>query len=200
MSTPDVKEVAPRKRMARADRERQLLDVAEELFAERGFAATSMDELAQRAGVTKPVVYDHFGSKDGVLAAGIARGRAQLAALTLAAVEGVDDAGEALRRALHVFFGFVAERGRVWTQLMTEAGGSGAAAEGLAEARAQQSALTALMLAQLHPEADSTSLQIWSEAIVGACERLSIWWGDHPEVSVDEVTERLTALLLPALA
>ena len=186
--------------MPRADRERQLLDVAEELFAERGFAATSMDELAQRAGVTKPVVYDHFGSKDGVLAAGIARGRAELATLTLAAVEGVDDAGEALRRALHVFFTFVAERGRVWTALMREAGGSGVAADGLAAARAQQSALTAIMLGQLHPATDATALSIWAEAIVGACERLSIWWGDHSEVSLDEITDRLTALLLPALA
>ena len=200
MTTIGVKDRGTKKRMPRADRERQLLDVAEQMFAERGFAATSMDELAQRAGVTKPVVYDHFGSKDGVLAAGIARGRAQLAALTLQAVDGVDDAGEALRRALHVFFAFVAERGRVWTRLMGEAGASGVAGDGLAEARAQQAALTALMLAQLHPERDQTSLAIWAEAIVGACERLSIWWGDHPEISTDEITERLTALLLPGLA
>jgi hypothetical protein len=83
---------------------------------------------------------------------------------------------------------------------MREAGGSGVAAEGMAEARSQQSALTALMLARLHPEQDDTALAIWAEAIVGACERLSLWWGEHPDITADEITDRLTALLLPALA
>ena len=54
-------------RVPRAVRERQLLELAEELFAERGYAGTSMDELCRRAGVTKPVVYELFGSKDGPL-------------------------------------------------------------------------------------------------------------------------------------
>jgi hypothetical protein len=56
------------------------------------------------------------------------------------------------------------------------------------------------MLALLHPEQDAVALQVWAEAIVGACERLSLWWVDHPELSVDAITDRLTALLLPALA
>ena len=56
-------------RVPRAVRERQLLELAEELFAERGYAGASMDELCRRAGVTKPVVYELFGSKDGLFRA-----------------------------------------------------------------------------------------------------------------------------------
>jgi AcrR family transcriptional regulator len=50
-------------RLPAEQRRRQLLDVAGEVFAERGFAATTMDEVAQAAGVTKPVLYQHFSSK-----------------------------------------------------------------------------------------------------------------------------------------
>lgn len=52
-----------RARMPAADRRRQLLDVARELFARQGFHATSMDQVAGTAGVTKPVLYQHFRSK-----------------------------------------------------------------------------------------------------------------------------------------
>src|SRR5579859_1965342 len=50
-------------RLPAARRRRQLLDIAVEVFAVRGFHRTSMDELAEAAGVTKPVLYQHFLSK-----------------------------------------------------------------------------------------------------------------------------------------
>ena len=50
-------------RLPAARRRRQLLDVALEVFAGNGFHATSMDQVAEAAGVTKPVLYQHFGSK-----------------------------------------------------------------------------------------------------------------------------------------
>src|SRR3990170_6889737 len=56
-------------RVPREVRRRQLVALGEELFAERGFAKASMDELARRAGVTKPVIYEQFGSKDGLFRA-----------------------------------------------------------------------------------------------------------------------------------
>ena len=52
-----------RVRLPAAHRRRQLLDVALEVFADRGFDGTSMSDLAEEAGVTKPVLYQHFGSK-----------------------------------------------------------------------------------------------------------------------------------------
>ncbi|TDQ54868.1 TetR/AcrR family transcriptional regulator [Actinorugispora endophytica] len=57
-----------RKRMTGKERREQLLDIGRELFAERGFDGTSVEEIAARAGVSKPVVYEHFGGKEGVYA------------------------------------------------------------------------------------------------------------------------------------
>jgi AcrR family transcriptional regulator len=52
--------------MTGQQRRAQLLDVSRALFAERGFEATSIEEIAHRAGVSKPIVYEHFGSKEGI--------------------------------------------------------------------------------------------------------------------------------------
>ena len=54
--------------MSAAERREQLLEIARELFAERGFEGTSVEEIASRAGVSKPVVYEHFGGKEGAYA------------------------------------------------------------------------------------------------------------------------------------
>ncbi|MGH3746792.1 MAG: helix-turn-helix domain-containing protein, partial [Micromonosporaceae bacterium] len=59
--------------MPRADRERQMLAVAEQVFAERGYRDASMDEIAGRVGVTKPMLYAYFGSKEGLLLATIVK-------------------------------------------------------------------------------------------------------------------------------
>jgi AcrR family transcriptional regulator len=57
-----------RVRMTGKERREQLLDVGRRLFAERGFEGTSVEEIAAKAGVSKPVVYEHFGGKEGLYA------------------------------------------------------------------------------------------------------------------------------------
>ncbi|MCP2271669.1 transcriptional regulator, TetR family [Actinokineospora diospyrosa] len=59
---------ATRVRMTGKERRQQLLDVARALFADKGFDGTSVEEIANRAGVSKPVVYEHFGGKEGIYA------------------------------------------------------------------------------------------------------------------------------------
>ncbi|MPY86189.1 MAG: TetR family transcriptional regulator, partial [Actinophytocola sp.] len=54
--------------MTGKQRREQLLDIGRALFAERGFDGTSIEEIANRAGVSKPVVYEHFHSKEGLYA------------------------------------------------------------------------------------------------------------------------------------
>jgi AcrR family transcriptional regulator len=54
--------------MSGKERREQLLDVGRSLFAEKGFEATSTEEIAARAGVSKPIVYEHFGGKEGLYA------------------------------------------------------------------------------------------------------------------------------------
>jgi AcrR family transcriptional regulator len=57
-----------RVRMTGKERREQLLDVGRRLFAEKGFEGTSVEEIAAKAGVSKPVVYEHFGGKEGLYA------------------------------------------------------------------------------------------------------------------------------------
>src|SRR5205814_4315632 len=57
-----------RKRMTGKERREQLLGIGRHLFAERGFEGTSIEEIAAQAGVSKPVVYEHFGGKEGLYA------------------------------------------------------------------------------------------------------------------------------------
>jgi len=59
----------PRQRLTREDRGRQLLDTAWQLVRAEGSDALTLGRLAEQAGVTKPVVYDHFGTREGLLAA-----------------------------------------------------------------------------------------------------------------------------------
>lgn len=59
--------------MTGSQRRHQLIDIARSLFAERGYEATSVEEVAQRAGVSKPVVYEHFGGKEGLYAVVVER-------------------------------------------------------------------------------------------------------------------------------
>ncbi|WP_042832036.1 helix-turn-helix domain-containing protein, partial [Xanthomonas citri] len=62
-------ETGPRKRLTKEQRLAQLLDVARQLAHQEGTDALSLGRLAEAAGITKPTVYDHFGTRQGLLAA-----------------------------------------------------------------------------------------------------------------------------------
>ena len=69
MTEPSADQPAKRRvRMSAAQRREQLITIGRQLFAERGFDATSIEEVAARARVSKPVVYEHFGGKEGLYA------------------------------------------------------------------------------------------------------------------------------------
>ena len=76
-----------RARMTGAQRREQLLDVSRQLFAEKGFEGTSVEEIAARADVSKPVVYEHFGGKEGVYAVVVDREIQALTGALTAALE-----------------------------------------------------------------------------------------------------------------
>ncbi|CAM5663824.1 TetR/AcrR family transcriptional regulator OS=Streptomyces alboniger OX=132473 GN=CP975_14400 PE=4 SV=1 [Streptomyces alboniger] len=79
---PPGKEKQPRRtrrtRMTGAERREQLLDIGRTLFAAKGFEGTSVEEIAAKAGVSKPVVYEHFGGKEGLYAVVVDREMRQL--------------------------------------------------------------------------------------------------------------------------
>ncbi|OLO47049.1 TetR family transcriptional regulator, partial [Actinomyces oris] len=85
-----------RTRMSASERREQLIAVARGLFAERGFDATSVEEVAARAQVSKPVVYEHFGGKEGLYAVVVDREITTIsAAISSAIADPAADAADA---------------------------------------------------------------------------------------------------------
>ena len=74
--------------MTGQERRQQLLDIGRRLFAERGFEGTSIEEIAAQAGVSKPVVYEHFGGKEGLYAVVVDREVERLTTTTTMLFEG----------------------------------------------------------------------------------------------------------------
>jgi AcrR family transcriptional regulator len=74
--------------MTGKERREQLIDVGRRLFAERGFEGTSVEEIAAKAGVSKPVVYEHFGGKEGLYAVVVDREMQQLLDMVTSALTG----------------------------------------------------------------------------------------------------------------
>jgi AcrR family transcriptional regulator len=94
-------------RLAPEERRRQLLDVAKVEFAERGFHATAMDELALAAGVTKPVFYQHFASKRALFVAVLEDVGGRLLAVLGGATDGATTGRARVEEGFSAYFKFV---------------------------------------------------------------------------------------------
>ena len=95
--------------MTGAQRREQLLDVSRQLFAEKGFDATSIEEIAQRATVSKPVVYEHFGGKEGIYAVVVDREIQNLTGALTAALESGGHPQVLLERTALALLGYIEE-------------------------------------------------------------------------------------------
>ncbi|WP_199432945.1 TetR/AcrR family transcriptional regulator [Qaidamihabitans albus] len=175
--------------MPRAERERQMIDVAEAVFAELGYAAASMDEIAERVGVSKPMLYEYFNSKEGLLLACIRQSRAALRTVTEQAVTGAVTAEDAIRRGLLAFFVFIRDRRQAWSLLRQEMALIGtSAADEIEATRQQQTDLIAALMSDYIDGSDQLRTEALAEFVVGACERLAIWSERHEEVTPEIVT------------
>jgi AcrR family transcriptional regulator len=175
-------------------RREQILDAADAVFAHGGFHATSMDEIAERVGVGKPVLYRHFGSKEGLYVAALERAGQQLVE-RLAAVAEQRDARAQLEAGVLAFFGFVEERRESWIVLHREANGAAEPAERLRELRGRMAATIATLI----DPRPSVATEAVAHAIVGAGEALATFWVEHPEVPRAEVAAQLVDLVWPGL-
>jgi AcrR family transcriptional regulator len=187
---------APRRRMPRAERERQMISVAERMFAERGYQAASMDEIAERVGISKPMLYEYFGSKEGLFVACLRQARAELLAVSTESIAGRTSPEDALRTGLIAFFEFTDSHRRSWELIRREAAVAGPAAVGEIEAiREQQTALDAALFARFLPDAAEPELTAMAEIVVGACERLSVWYVRQQDVSAEQAAEYVMQLV-----
>ncbi len=105
------------RRLTAVQRSEQLLDVAEELFARKGFDRTSIGDIARAAGVTRPIVYEHHGSKEGLYLASIERAKRRIAVDYDAALRGIREPREVVRVAAGVWFSMVERDPARWVLL-----------------------------------------------------------------------------------
>src|SRR2546430_6494223 len=100
---PRAQRDRPRKRLSAEARRELIEQAASEVFAERGYHGASIDEIAGRSGVSAPVVYDHFASKQDLYKRLLERHQRDLLDLWRVQLAGDDPPERRIRRALRAW-------------------------------------------------------------------------------------------------
>jgi AcrR family transcriptional regulator len=182
----------------------QTLAVAHELFAQRGFAAVTMDEVAAAVGVTKPLLYNYFGNKERLYVACMERAGEGLFAMITEAVGDAPNPSEALNAGLRAFFDFLDSDRAAWAVLFGETSSHvGEVAERVAHYRGRIADMVAAsLLAQLprkHRAAAQTEVEALSAALLGAAEALARWWLGGQSISARQAADLLISTIEPGL-
>lgn len=182
----------------------QALEAAHGLFAERGYAAVTMDEIAAAVGVTKPLLYNYFGNKERLYIACMERAGDALIATIGDAVGRTENPGDALGAGVRAFFSFLDTDRAAWAVLFDETlPRAGAVFDRVAEYRGQIAELVSgSLLAQLpmrRREATKTEVEALSTALLGASEALARWWLRTEAISAEQAAELLISTVEPGL-
>jgi AcrR family transcriptional regulator len=183
-----------RVRMTGPERREQLIAVARSVFAQRGFVAATVEEIAERADVSKPVVYEHFGGKDGLYAEIIGREIGQLLERITRALD-APGPRQAVEQAAEAFLGYIEEEREGFTVLVRDApnGGSRGPMSGvIAEIAAQVEGLLAKELGTRGY--DRSMAPVMARALVGMVSMTGEWWLDVGRPSRKAVAAQLVNL------
>jgi AcrR family transcriptional regulator len=182
----------------------QTLTAARALFAERGYAAVTMEEIATSVGVTKPLLYNYFGNKEHLYIACMERAGDALIAMVAETVGQAENPGDALRAGVGAFFSFLDTDRAAWAVLFDETlPRGGEVADRVAAYRGQIAEfVSGSLLAQL-PDRRRTAAKIeieaLSTALLGAAEALARWWLRTEAISAAEAAELLVSTVEPGL-
>jgi AcrR family transcriptional regulator len=186
------------KRMPRAVREQQMLDAAVRIFGQRGYMAASMDDIAELAGVSKPLVYLYLNSKDDLFSAVIRREAAALTGAVRAAVRLEEPADRRLWDGLLAFFTHTARHPDAWSVLHLHARthGDRFAAEVAALREEIVTFVTQLLAvaareARHDPDLPDHEMAGLAEALVGAAESLATWANATEGVTAEQAAATL---------
>jgi AcrR family transcriptional regulator len=187
--------------MTGPERRLQLLDTGRELFARKGFEATSIEEIAARAEVSKPVVYEHFGSKDGLYALVVDREMQLLLDRFTTALAAPGQPRELLERAALILLDYIetdTEGFRVLTRdaPVTTAGGTFSSLIGEV-ARKVEHILGRQFDARGYPPQMAV---VYSQALVGMVALVGQWWLETRSPGKREVAAHLVNLAWNGLA
>ncbi len=186
----------PRRRISGGERRESILQLTSRAFAERGYDGVRTAELAESAGVSEALIYQHFRTKAELYRAAVERSADLLAERIVAAASSGPPVEDRLQRAGEAFFQFVSEPGNAWTVLTLNVSDP-ELAEYQRELRAGAIAGLADVLAT-HPSAGALSrgqLEQLAEVIAGGAESLATWWAQHPKATRDELVSLLTSFV-----
>ena len=164
----------PAARLPADRRRRQLLDVALDVFAGRGFHGTSMDDLAEAAGVSKPVLYQHFASKRGLYQELLDDVRERLVEAVTKATAEASGPRQQVTAGFEAYFGFVAEHESAFRFLF--GGGEGREPEFADAVREAEDTMAAAVAPLIQADIDDDHRRLLAYGIVGLAEAASRWW------------------------
>jgi AcrR family transcriptional regulator len=189
--------VSPRKRLSGEERRAAILDSALAVFADRGYHASSIDDIAREGGVSKALIYEHFSSKQQLYAELLEQHAGELFERLAAAMDEAGDTGAArLATGLDAFYRFVEEHRVAWRMLFREVSDPEMVAV-LERIVAQVTSVVAALIAQ-DPGARTSDvdeavrdegIEMIAQMLVGSVQSLSNWWADHQEVPRERILE-----------
>lgn len=183
------------------ERHAHLLDAAEQLFFERGFAAVSLSDIAHAAGVTKPIAYRHFKTKDGAYVACARRAHVDFAQALVQRVDPSLTVREQFAAAADLFFALVETQPQRWELIY------GSAAVLPAESREELSTLRSdnietiyALITKDQPGIPKLFAEGLSHAMSGAAERLGLWWQSRPGLDRQHMVNIYVEIFYAAVA
>jgi AcrR family transcriptional regulator len=187
------------RKVPRAVREPQMLEMAGRVFAARGFHEASMDEIAEAAGVSKPMLYSYFGSKDRLYFAYVDAAYQQLiTAIDEAVAAAGPDPERQLRLGTLAYYTYVGDHRHAFRVLFREMGDPGGelAPQRHRLMRRVGAAIEAIVVASEARPWRAVDTEMLAEGWIGAARALADWWLDRADVSAETMTERLLEFLL----
>lgn len=181
--------------MTGKERREQLLDIGRALFAERGFDGTSVEEIAAKAGVSKPVVYEHFGGKEGLYAVVVDREMERLLAVVTRALTDGAHYRDKLEQAALALLEYIEECSDGFRILVRDshgASGTGSFASLLSEIAHQVEHILGREF-DLH-DYDDKNAPMYAQMLVGMVAFTGQWWLEVRKPKREEVAAHVVNL------
>ena len=194
-----MRELATRRLSAKARRE-QLLQVARDVFASDGFHGAAMEQIAVKAGVTKPVLYQHFESKKELYLGLLEEDMGRLLEEIGRAIGTAKSNRERIERAMGAYFAFIDTNEGSFRLLFRETMGADDAFRGAIEHFRDE--LAKRIAAVIAAEADlpPSEAELMARGVMGIAESSAQWWLDERSVPRDRVVKDLSDLAWRGLA